>query len=180
MCFQDDLQRAGLDPAALAGRRVRPMKRNIAAYLRSEVDVVQVFEPYADQLVSEGQGSVWHRFTDRGDIAYTTFYATRKMTRYRRDDCRRLVTGMSRALADLQRSRADTVAAAVSEFLPDQPRERLVRIIAQYRQSGLWAHSTDLPPTPLLRLKAALVSGGLIRSDPAYGRLIDRELSALA
>jgi hypothetical protein len=32
----------------------------------------------------------------------------------------------------------------------------------------------------LLRLKAALVSGGLIRSDPAYGRLIDRELSALA
>jgi NitT/TauT family transport system substrate-binding protein len=180
MCFQDDLQRAGLDPAALAGRRVRPMKRNIAAYLRSEVDVVQVFEPYADQLVSEGQGSVWHRFTDRGDIAYTTFYATRNITRYRRDDCHRLVTGMSRALADLQRSRADTVAAAVSEFLPSQPRERLVRIITQYRQSGLWAHSTDLPPTPLLRLKAALVSGGLIRSDPAYGRLIDRELSALA
>ena len=180
MCFQDDLQRAGLDPAALAGRRVRPMKRNIAAYLRGEVDVVQVFEPYADQLVSEGQGSVWHRFTDRGDIAYTTFYATRNMTRYRREDCHRLVTGMSRALADLQRSRADTVAAAVSEFLPGQPRERLVRIITQYRQSGLWAHSTDLPPTPLLRLKAALVSGGLIRSDPAYGRLIDRELSALA
>jgi NMT1/THI5 like len=29
MTFQDDLQRAGLDPARIAGRRVRPMARNL-------------------------------------------------------------------------------------------------------------------------------------------------------
>ena len=65
MTFQDDLQRAGLDPKAIAGNRVRPMARNLAAYRRGTVDVVQVFEPYADQLVSEGLGHVWHRFTER-------------------------------------------------------------------------------------------------------------------
>ena len=54
MTFQDDLQRAGLDPASIAGRRVRPMVRNLDAYGRGTVDVVQVFEPYADALVSEG------------------------------------------------------------------------------------------------------------------------------
>jgi len=30
----------------------------------------------------------------------------------------------------------------------------------------------------VLRLKAALVSGGLIRSDPPYERIVDPELSA--
>jgi NitT/TauT family transport system substrate-binding protein len=84
MTFQDDLQRAGLDPARVAGRRVRKMAVNIKAYRRGEVDVVQVFEPYADQLVRAGQGRIWHRFAKRGDIAYTTFYATRRTTRSRR------------------------------------------------------------------------------------------------
>ena len=49
-------------------------------------------------------------------------------------------------------------------------------LIAGYRASGLWARTPELPPTPLLRLKAALVSGGLIRSDPPYERIVDPEL----
>jgi len=97
MTFQDDLQRAGLDPAAIAGRRVRPMARNLQAYLRGAVDVVQLFEPFADRLVSEGRGHLWHRFSERGDIAYTTFYAPRRFTRARREAGRRLVRGMARS-----------------------------------------------------------------------------------
>lgn len=178
MCFQDDLQRAGVDPRAVAGRRVRPMSRNISAYLRGEVDVIQVFEPYAQQLVAGGHGTIWHRFAQRGDIAYTTFYATRQMTESRRDDCARLVAGMLRALKALSRSKPQTVAQAITSFLPDLPLEALTQIIDEYRSSGLWAKAPDLPPAPFLRLKAALVSGGLIGSDPAYERVVDRELSA--
>lgn len=177
MTFQDDLQRAGLDPAKIAGRRVRPMARNLRAYLRREVDVVQVFEPYADQLVQEGHGHLWHRFAERGDIGYTTFYATRRVTRARRDDCRRLVAGMARAQAALFRATPAALADAVAEFLPDVPRTALARMIAGYRASGLWARRPDLPPAAYLRLKAALVSGGLIRRDPPYETVIDDALS---
>ena len=70
-----DLQRAGGLPDGLLQRGA----------------VVQVFEPYADRLVSEGRGHVWHRFSERGDIAYTTFYATRRFTRARREAALRLV-----------------------------------------------------------------------------------------
>ena len=177
MTFQDDLQRAGLDPAKVAGRRVRTMARNVRAYLRREVDVVQVFEPYADRLVQDGHGHVWHRFADRGDVGYTTFYATQRMTRARRDDCRRLVAGMARAQAALFRAAPAALADAVAEFLPDLPRDALARMIAGYRASGLWARRPDLPPAPYLRLKAALVSGGLIRRDPPYERVVDQALS---
>ena len=177
MTFQDDLQRAGLDPASIAGNRVRPMARNLDAYRRDAVDVVQVFEPYADALVSAGRGHVWHRFTDRGDIAYTTFYAPRRFTRARREACRRLVRGMARAQAALFAATPAAVAEAVSGFLPKVSRAALARIIAAYRASGLWAKTPQLPAAPYLRLKAALVSGGLIRRDPPYERLVDAELS---
>jgi NitT/TauT family transport system substrate-binding protein len=177
MTFQDDLQRAGLDPAAIAGRRVRPMARNVQAFLRGTVDVVQVFEPHADRLVREGHGHVWHRFTDRGDIAYTTFYATRRITRARRDACHRLVRGMARAQAALFAATPVAVADAVAPFLPELSREALVRIIGTYRAAGLWAREPELPAAPFVRLKAALISGGLISSDPTYEKLVDAELS---
>src|SRR5947209_11473234 len=162
MTFQDDLQRAGLDPTSIAGRRVRPMARNLEAYRRGAVDVVQVFEPYADDLVSEGRGHVWHRFTERGDIAYTTFYAPRRFTRARREACRRLVRGMARAQAGLFASTPSAIADAVAGFLPKLSHEALTRVIAAYRADGLWAKTPGLPPAPYVRLKAALVSGGLI------------------
>ena len=177
MTFQDDLQRAGLNPVAIAGRRIRPMARNVQAFLRGTVDVVQVFEPHADRLVREGRGHVWHRFTDRGDIAYTTFYATRRFTRARRDACHRLVRGMARAQAALFAATPRTIADAVSPFLPKLDREALVRIIGAYRVAGLWARRPDLPPAPYLRMKAALVSGGLIHADPAYERVVDAALA---
>ena len=177
MTFQDDLQRAGLDPAAIAGRRVRPMARNLQAYLRGTVDVIQVFEPHADRLVSERRGHVWHRFSERGDIGYTTFYATRRITRARREACRRLVRGMARAQAALFAATPGAIADAVAGFLPKISREALVRIIGAYRASGLWARQPDLPPAPYLRLKAALVSGGLIRRDPPYEKVVDAGLS---
>ena len=177
MTFQDDLQRAGLDPARIAGRRVRKMAVNLRAYRRGEVDVVQLFEPYADQLVREGLGTIWHRFTERGDIGYTTFYATRRTTRARRDECRRLVAGMARAQAALHRAIPSDIADAVAPFLPDLPRRSLARIVTAYRRAGLWARRPALPPSAYLRLKAALVSGGLIGRDPPYETVVDCELS---
>ncbi len=180
MTFQDDLQRAGLDPAAIGARRVRPMARNVQAYLRGTVDVVQVFEPHADRLVQAGQGHIWHRFSERGDIAYTTFYATRAFTRTRRDACQRLVHGMARAQAALFAATPAAVADAVAPFLPDLSREALARIVGAYRAAGLWARTPALPPAPYVRLKAALLSGGLIHRDPAYENVIDAALSRTA
>jgi NitT/TauT family transport system substrate-binding protein len=180
MTLQDDLQRAGLDPARIAGRRVRKMAINLKAYRRGEVDVVQVFEPYADRLVREGLGTVWHRFTERGDIGYTTFYATLRTTKARRDDCRRLVAGMARALRALHRATPSDIAVAVSPFLPELSRPALARMISAYRSTGLWARRPDFPPAPYVRLKAALISGGLIQRDPPYEKVVDRELSQAA
>ena len=180
MTFQDDVRRAGLEPAAIAGRRVRPMAVNVAAYLRGTVDVVQVFEPHAERLVREGHGHVWHRFSERGDIAYTTFYSTRRFTQTRRDACARLVAGMARAQSALFAATPATLADTVAPFLPHLTHASLVRIIGAYRTAGLWARTPDLPAAPYVRLKAALLSGGLIKRDPAYEHVIDVGLSTIA
>lgn len=51
MCLQDDLRRAGLDPAAVTRTEGASMGENADALSRGAVDVVQVFQPYAEQLL---------------------------------------------------------------------------------------------------------------------------------
>ncbi len=177
LTFQDDLARAGIAPSELNRTTDRPMAENVAALKAGEVDVIQVFEPYAEALVSAGEGHIWHRFAARGDIAYTTFYTTQDFAERERDVCRALVRGIFRAQQVLHAETPTTIAKTIAGFFPDLPTRRLTRMIKGYRASGLWAKTPALPPEAFVRLKAALLSGGLISRDPSYDRLVDAELS---
>lgn len=178
MTFQDDLQRAGIDPAVLNRAPDRPMAQQVAAFSRGELDVVQVLEPYGDQLVQAGLGHLWHRFSQRGDIGYTTFITTRTFATTQRDACRRLMRGLAAGQSALHTWSAEAVAESIASYFQDQTVGTLTRIIEGYRGAGLWARSPALPLAPFVRLKAALVSGGHIHRDIPYERVVDAELSA--
>ena len=79
MCLQEDLRRAGLAPARLARVGDGSMADNVAALRRGELDVVQVFEPFASALEADGGGNVWYAAARRGPTSYTTFYTRGKL-----------------------------------------------------------------------------------------------------
>jgi NitT/TauT family transport system substrate-binding protein len=176
LMLQDDVGRAGIDPAALRRVDNDSMEASAAALLSGEADVVQVFEPYVDQLTQAGC-SVWHRFSDRGDIAYTTFYATRDYVTGQREACRRLVRGMAAAQLAFHAATAEAIAGAIQAFFPDTDAAVLYRIVADYRAAGLWARTPALPVASFVRLKAALLSGGLIDRDFPFDLIVDAALS---
>ena len=177
MTLFDDLDRAGIDPAAVTRAPDAAMAENAAALERGEIDVVQVFEPYAEALVSGGHGHVWHRFSARGDIAFTTFYTTRRFAAERRGACMALARAMAAALARLHaREPAETAALVGPAFFRELPLERFTRIVARYREAGLWPRGTALPVAAYGRLKAALLAGGLIARDVPYDDAVDAEL----
>jgi NitT/TauT family transport system substrate-binding protein len=176
LMLQDDLARAGMDPGSLRRIDDRSMDESTAALLASEVDVVQVFEPYVDRLTQAGC-HVWHRFSDRGDIAYTTFYAMRSYTTAQRESCRRLVIGMAAALRAFHAVSAEAIADAIRRYFPEYDVAVLSRIVAAYRDAGLWPRTPALPVTAFVRLKGALLSGGLIDRDFPFERIVDPELS---
>lgn len=177
MCFQDDLQRAGIDPASLDRVTDGTMGGNVAALRDGKLDVIQVFEPYADDLLASGDGHLWHAFATRGAIAYTTFYTTDRFAKENRDTCLAMTRAMAATQTALFAEEADAIAGEVADYFPDQSPDALARIINRYRDTGVWARTTDLPPTPIVRLKAALISGGLISHDVSYERVVAPGLS---
>lgn len=175
LMLQDDLGRVGIDPASLRRTSDQPMDTNAAALLTGEADVVQVFEPYVDQLIEAGC-HIWHRFSARGDIAYTTFYATRNYTKNQRKICHLLVRGMAAAQLAFHAANAETIAESIQPFFAETGSAALTRMIASYRNAGLWARTPALPVASFVRLKAALLSGGLIDRDFPFDRIVDSEL----
>ena len=181
MTLFDDLERAGIDPASLNRTPDAPMGANAVAFERGEIDVVQVFEPYADRLVSSGAGHVWHRFSRRGDVAFTSFYTTLRYAEERRGTCTALVRAIAAALLRIHEAPAETIAERVGPaFFPDLPAGALARIVAAYRAARLWPRTPALPAAAWARLKAALLAGGLITYDVPYALAVDEQLSSAA
>ena len=100
ICLQDDLRRAGVDPASLNRISGPSMADNAAALRAGSLDAVQLFQPYAEELIASGAGHVWYAAADRGLTAYTALVTRRPLLQSRRDELLRM-TRADRAHAAL-------------------------------------------------------------------------------
>ncbi len=177
LCLQEDLRCAGLDPDALPRIADRSMAENMAALRRRELDVVQLFEPFAEELIAAGEGHLWHAAANRGPTAYTSFYARRRVLATRREEFRKLVRGLYRTQKWLHAAPPEALADVVQSFFPDVPAGRLRAAVARYRALGIWGRNPILPRAGYERLKAGLVSGGFVKAGTPFERAVDNSLA---
>lgn len=174
-CLQDDLWRAGIDPAALDRVTDRSMAENAAAVLAGTLDVAQVFEPHAALAEARG-GAVWHRAADRGPSAYTAFYATEARIAERGAEFEAMIRAMARALAFVNAAPAEEIAGAVAPLFPEVPRAALTAALARYQGLGLWPATPHFPRAAFDQLQGAMRSAGVITGAPAFEACVDEAI----
>ncbi|MEJ0018926.1 MAG: ABC transporter substrate-binding protein [Acetobacteraceae bacterium] len=177
LCLQHDLRLAGLDPAALDRVADRSMADNAEALRRGEVDVVQVFEPYAAGLEADGAGHVWYAQASRGPTSYTTFYARRGLLAERREELHRMVRALHRTQKWIAGATPAAIAEAITQFFPDVPDALLTAACARYQRLGIWGKDPHLPRGGYDRLLAGLVSGGLVSPGTPYEVAVDNSIA---
>lgn len=177
MCLQDDLRRAGMDPSAVSRIDDRSMPDNVAALRAGTVDAIQVFQPFAEELIADGAGHLWYAAASRGPCSYTTFYASRDTVARRQDELYRMTRAMFRTQKWLHTKRPIDVAEAVREYFPDLGLDTLAACAERYLASGVWGASPLLARDGFERLRAALLSGGLIAREIPYEDCVDNSLA---
>ena len=180
LCLQEDLRRAGLDPETLDRVSERSMAHNMTALRRGEIDVVQLFQPLAEELIAEGTGHLWYAAADRGPCSYTTFYARRSVLAAKRDEVAKLVHGLYRTQKWLAAASIETLAETVQRYFPAVPPSLLSAALARYRALGIWSKTPILPRDGYDRLKAGLVSGGFVREGAPYETAVANSLAEAA
>jgi NitT/TauT family transport system substrate-binding protein len=179
MCLQEDLRRAGLDPARLDRVDDRSMAQNCDALRRGDVDVVQLFQPFVEELIEERAGHIWSAAAERGPTSYTTLYAPRALLAARRRECEGMVRALYRTLQWVHAGDGNRLAAAIADYFPHLPQARLAKALARYQALGIWGRNPRLPQLGYERLKAGLLSGGLIKTAAPFERVVDNSLADL-
>jgi NitT/TauT family transport system substrate-binding protein len=179
LCLQHDLRLAGSDPAGLDRVADRGMADNMAALRAGSVDVVQLFEPLAEELIADGTGHLWYAAASRGPCSYTTFYARRGMIDAKRDELLLLVRALYRTQKWLYARPVEALAEAVQGYFSAVPPARLVAALARYKALGIWGRTPILPRDGYERLKDGLVSGGFCAGTD-YAVAVDNSLADAA
>jgi NitT/TauT family transport system substrate-binding protein len=168
LCLQHDLREQGVDPAGLDRLADRTMADNLAALGRRELDVAQLFEPYATMALRAGAGDILYAASARGPTVYTTFLATRDGIAHHRT----AFAAMTRAIGHMQDWLAthggEELARVTGTFYPDVAPDILVSSLQRYHAAGIWARDPAVSRAGFARLGESLLSGGFIERKPAY------------
>jgi NitT/TauT family transport system substrate-binding protein len=176
ICLQDDLRRAGVSPAALNRVSGPTMAENAAALRAGTLDAVQLFQPYAEELIASGAGQVWYAAADRGLTAYTTLVTRRPLLAARRDELVRMTGAMARTLRWIAATPGAEIARALASFFPDVPPAICAAAIDRYRAVNLFAPDPALRREGFDRLQAAMLSAGALERAIPFERCVDNSL----
>lgn len=177
MCLQQDLRDAGVDPAGINRVTDQSMAANADALREGTLDVIQVFEPFVEQLVSEGAGHIWYAAAGRGPTSYTSFYTTEKTLTDRRDVMLAMIRAIHKTQTWLHGADPATIAETLASYFPDLDASVLTGCIARYKSLGLWGRDPYLPETGFERLRQSCLSGGLIKRGSDYADCVDNSLA---
>ncbi len=113
MCLQHDLREKGVDLSRLNRMADRSMPDNFEALCNSQLDVVQVFEPYPSMALQVGAGDILYAASARGPTVYTTFIATREAIERHRTAFVKMVRAIRHMLAWLGEHSAEELAEII-------------------------------------------------------------------
>lgn len=173
MCLQHDLRLAGLEPGDLNRVPDRTMGENADALRAGEVEVIQVFQPFAEALIREGAGHVWYQAAERGLTTYTAFYALASFLREQPESALGMTRAMAKAERWLAENDAEAVAGLVKPWFEDMDFDLLTAAVARYKSLGLWNRNPRLAQESFEWLRAACLSGGLISTGVSYDEAVD-------
>ena len=177
LCLQDDIRRDGADPAAVTRKTDGTMAANAAALRAGTLDAVQLFQPYAEELLSSGAGHLWYAAANRGLTAYTTLVTRRSVLNRKRDELLGMVRAMHETLRWIRATPGAEIQQILASYFPDVPPTTYAAAIDRYRALELYGPDPVTRREGFDRLAAAMRSGGALKRDIPFEECIDNSLA---
>jgi len=173
ICLQQDLRLAGLNPSVLTLAPARTMQQNADALQAGDVDVVQVFQPYAHELLQSGAGHLWYAAASRGFATYTTLNTPRGFLARHADVALRMTRAMYRTLDWIHRRDDASLARAVAAWFPSISEPTLAACCAGYKTLGVWNRTPVMQRAGFDWLRDAMRASGDIAREVDFGECVD-------
>ncbi|MDR3531715.1 MAG: ABC transporter substrate-binding protein [Rhodopila sp.] len=177
LCLQDDIRRDGADPGTVTRLTEGTMAENAQALRDGRLDAVQLFQPYAEDLLASGAGHLWYAAANRGLTAYTTLVTRRPVLERKRDELLGMVRAMYRTLQWIRATPGAEIQRVLADYFPDVPPAIYVAAIDRYRALELYGPDPVTRREGFDRLAAAMRSGGVLKRAVPFEECIDNSLA---
>jgi NitT/TauT family transport system substrate-binding protein len=178
ICLQQDLRLAGVDPAAITLAPARTMAENAALLRSGDLDVIQVFQPFARELLDDRAGHVWYAAASRGLATYTTLNTTRELVDRDPDIVLRMTRAMYRTQRWIDAHDGAALAHVVAAWFPDLPERTLAACCAEYKALGLWNRTPLMAREGFDWLRDAMQACGDIGRRIPFEECIDMQFAS--
>ena len=177
LCLQDDIRRDGADPDLVPRVADGTMAANADALRAGTLDAVQVYQPYAEELLTSGAGHLWYAAANRGLTAYTTLVTRRSILDRKREELLAMVRAMYRTLRWIRTTSGEEIQRVLASYFPDVPPPVYAAAIDRYRALGLYGSDPITRREGFDRLAAAMRSGGVLKRDVPFEECVDNSLA---
>lgn len=177
ICLANDIRKAGVAPDGIQRTYDKTMAENEAALRAGTVDVIQVFQPFAERLVRSGAGHIWYAAANRGLTAYTTLVTKRDILKSHHGELLKMTRAVHKTLGWFARTPAPEIARLLHPYFPDVPAELFAQCIDRYRALKLWNDNPVIQREGYDRLHAAMRAAGTITRDIPFEACVDTKLA---
>jgi NitT/TauT family transport system substrate-binding protein len=177
LCLQDDIRRDGGNPGTVRRVTDGTMAANVAALRAGKLDAVQLFQPYAEDLLASGDGHLWYAAANRGLTAYTTLVTPRSVLDRKRDELLRMVRAMYQTLRWIRATPGAEIQRVLAEYFPEVPAAIYAGAVDRYRALELYGPDPVTREEGFDRLAAAMRSGGVLRREVPFEECVDNSLA---
>lgn len=174
LCLQADLRDLGLNVPEIEASLLRglSMPEQIQALKAGTLDVAQLFEPLASELLADPAYQVLYAACTRGPTVYTTLICSQEGWA-KNNAAFTVLRNVLRTLQTWMHAQTPSVIAKhVQSFFPELSAEYLEQAIARYLLNGVWATSPEMSKTGFDRLSDSLHSGHFIRTKIDFASCI--------
>jgi NitT/TauT family transport system substrate-binding protein len=174
LCLQADLRDLGLNVSEIEDALTRglSMPEQIQALKAGTVDVAQLFEPLASELLCDPNYQILYAAHTRGPTVYTTLICSRDGW----EKNQLAFTVLREVLGTLQQwmhtQTPATLASHVQSFFPELSPQQLESALTRYLNNEVWAKSPEMSKAGFDRLSYSLQSGGFIRTQIDFASCI--------
>ncbi len=177
MCLQEDLRRAGQNPANMRRRPDHSMQENRRALIEGTIDAAQFFQPDVHELVASGAANLWYAAANRGPCSYTALYTRRSALEARTAEFEKMTRAIYRTQKWIKAASPRAIARAIHEYFPNVPEATLAACCASYRDLDVWGDDPVLPEDGYDRLQAGFLSGGMIKKATPFKDAVDNRIA---
>ncbi len=148
------------------------------AYIAKQGDFVNLFEPNATNLETEGYGCVLTSLGSiTGVVPYTTFYADEEYINNNKDVIKKFNKALNKGLRYVFENEPEDIAKSILYQFPDTSLSELSSLIERYKYADSWYENTYVNINDYYRLVDIMIYGKSINKKPPIELLITNEFN---